>query len=157
MAYDRFHVEFKDKIPTNRRKFITCSHSLQCKSTTTVSMMNHWKKFSTKNNNPNQPDFDNAIQIQRTSSSQVHHGQLEAAALVYEDHFPIRAVANSKTLNKWYHRMKFPKITFSSLNEHIKREYHRICEAIRDLISNRNKRDFLCISYDKWYCYDRFE
>ena len=57
-------------------------------------MMNHWKICSTKeNNHPNQPDIVNAIQIQGTSSSQVHYGLLEVAALVYEDHFPITAVA----------------------------------------------------------------
>ena len=69
-------------------------------------MTNHWKICSTKENNrPKQPDYVNAIQILRLSSSQVHYGLLEAAALVYEDHYPITAVTNSKTLNTWYHRM----------------------------------------------------
>ena len=98
-AYDQFYVDLKDNIPSNWRKCNKCSHFLQCKSTTTTSMMNHWKLCSTKENqNPNQPDNVSEIQIQRTSSSQVHYGLHEAAALVYENHFPTTAVANTKNL-----------------------------------------------------------
>ena len=81
-GYDHFYVEFKDNIPTNRQKCKKCPHILQCKSTTTTSMMNKWEICSTKENNiSNQSDIVDAIQIQRTSFSQFHYGQFITSPL----------------------------------------------------------------------------
>ena len=141
--YRFFLVEFVNNKTTNRRKCITCETIVLGRNRGTSSMHSHLK-FCRKNLSAG----ENQSTLERFSVKK-RKGLPEVAKLVYSDNNPFCKVVGSATLQSFYRRLGFDKVTYDSSNGELDDSYHKIISKIKEVFSTRGRNDIISLSFDK--------
>ena len=82
-------------------------------------------------------------------------GLNEVARLVYSDGLTINTVVSSKTLQSFYQKLNFAKVSYQSVNGTLEQQYHSIVAKIKSMVDSRDKQQLVSLSFDKWTSLDR--
>ena len=130
----------------NLLRSMSMEEKLSIGSAIIVAMAKHTKLCDPKPAPTNQ----SLIPYKVCKLSTTKKGLDEVARLVFEDNIPINKIVSSQTHQMWFKRMNFDKVTHASLNETLEFNYHKVVYIIKEKVINRNPKQLLGLSFDKW-------
>ena len=141
----KFVAEYVNGRKTVNRKCIKCSTSVKSVDASTSAMAKHTNLCDPKPAPTNQ----SLIPYKVCKLSATKKGLDEVAPLVFEDNIPINKIVSSQTHQMSFKRMNFDKVTHASLNKTLEFNY-KVVQIIKDKVKNRNSKQLLGLSFDKW-------
>ena len=146
--HKHFLVQYVNGRRTEIRKCLSCSSLIKSVKSGTSALQKHRKSCisSTLQKRPSDQPYLSFTKVARTDQK----GFVDVARLVYEDNVPVNKVVTSSVLQSRYKRMNFAKVTHHSVNVTLEAEYQYVFEKIKVLIAERDKKQVLGLSFDKW-------